>query len=326
MKKCFLVLLSLLLLWAAPALAEMPHMGICIYNEKDTFMNSLSTRLQGLAPGRATVAVTDAQNDQNKQNDQIGQMLDAGVDVLIVNPVDRTAAVYLIQMAAKREVPIVFINREPLQSDLDLYEHAYYVGIDPKEQGTLSGQMAAQYFLNTPAADKNRDGVLQLVIVKGEPGHQDAELRTQYAIKALFENEVAVELISQDTAMWERSLGQEKMAALINAYGERIECVLSNNDDMALGAIDALKAAGYFSQERYIPVLGIDATAPAMEALRAGTLYATVVNDAQNQANAAFELALLLSSGERVNSENFPYEMNNKVVYIKSRSITAADE
>jgi len=325
MKKAAVILTIILLVWTLPALAEAPRIGLCIYNAKDTFISSLSARLQALAPGRAILTVADGQNNQNRQNDQIGQMLEAGIDVLIVNPVDRTSAVYLIQMAAQSNVPIVFINREPLQSDLDLYEHAYYVGIDPKEQGTLSAKLAAQYFNTAPGADKNNDGILQLVILKGEPGHQDAELRTQYAFKALYESGVTVELLSQDSAMWERSLGQEKMAALINAYGERIECVLSNNDDMALGAIDALKAAGYFSSSRYVPVLGIDATEPALEALKSGTLYATVINDAENQANAAFELALLLSSSAPITPENFPYPINNKVVYLESRSVTADD-
>ncbi len=324
MKKA--ILLGLILcLWVCPAYAKTPHMGLCIYNDQDTFMHGFSVRLQDFAHSRADMTVLDGENDQNTQNDQIMALLEKGVDVLIVNPVDRTSAIYLVEMAAKKNVPIVFINREPLQKDLDLYEKAYYVGIDPKEQGTLCGQMAAAYFKNTKEADKNGDGVLQLVILKGEPGHQDAELRTQYAIKALFEAGVAVELLAQDSAMWERSLGQEKMAALINTYGSRIECVLSNNDDMALGAIDALKAAGYFSGSRYMPVLGIDATAPALEALKAGTLYATVVNDAQNQANAAFELALLLSSGEEITQANFPYEIHNKVVYIQSNSVTAEE-
>ncbi|MCL2866717.1 MAG: galactose ABC transporter substrate-binding protein [Clostridia bacterium] len=304
--------------------AEGPVVGVCIYNGQDTFIQSMFSLLETQADGRAQLHIRDAANDQNKQNDQIGELLALGVDALVVNPVDRTGAVYLIDMAKKQGVPIIMVNREPLTSDLDRYALAYYVGIDPKEQGELSGLLAAEYFKNNPYADKNGDGVMQTVLLKGEPGHQDAELRTRYSTMAVQSAGVHMEILAQDTAMWERSLGQEKMAAFINTFGDRIECVLCNNDDMALGAIDALKAAGYFSSGKFMPVLGIDATAPALESLRAGTLYGSVVNDAFEQARAIIELALILSDGRAVTPENFPYEVNNKVVYIKSRVITKA--
>lgn len=311
--KRFFTLLFAFLLCLAPALAEEPRIGVCFYNGADTFIASYLIQMEALSLGRATLIIRDAENDQNRQNDQIGALLAGGVDALIVNPVDRTSAVYLIQMAQKQDIPIVFINREPLESDLRLYDKAYYVGIDPKQQGQLSGQLAAQYFIKSPGADRNRDGVLQLVLLKGEPGHQDAELRTRYALKALFDQGIAVEVLAEDSALWQRSLGQEKMAAFLNAYGERIECVLSNNDDMALGAIDALKAAGYFAGDKHMPVLGIDATAPALEALQAGTLYGTVFNDAKAQASAAFELALALARLETA---------EEKVIYVQSQSVT----
>lgn len=323
MKKTALFIFTLLLsLGFTKALAQTPRLGLCVYNGQDTFIQSLFTYIEELAQGRAEVFVRDAANDQNKQNDQIQALLDLGVDALVVNPVDRISAVYLIGMAQKAGTPIVLVNREPLQSDLDLYDLAYYVGIDPKEQGELSGETAADYFLNHPDADKNNDGVMQVVLLKGEPGHQDAENRTDAALKAIRTKGVKVEVVAQDTAMWERSLGQEKMAGFLNSLGDSIECVLCNNDDMALGAIDALKAAGYFTLGRSMPVLGIDFTAPAKEALKAQTLYGTVVNDAKEQGRAAFELSLLLSKGEKPNEENFPYTVNGKVVYLDSRVIT----
>ena len=325
MKRIFAICL-ILGLCIAPGIVlpeeALPLVGVCIYNGEDTFMSSLLDVILAEAQDVATLIVCDAQNDQNRQNDQVEALLKAGLDALIVNPVDRTTAIYQLQMAMRYQAPIVFINREPLLEDLALYDKAYYVGIDPKEQGELSGQLAGRYFLEHPSADKNGDGVMQIVLLKGEPGHQDAEHRTQSSLKAILSSGVALELLGQGTGMWERSQGQEKMAGFLNAFGDRIECVLCNNDDMALGVIDALKAAGYFSSGRFMPVLGIDATAPALEALKAGTLYGTVMNDAREQGRAVFELALLLSSGETVTEENFPYDMQGKVVYVNSRVVT----
>ncbi len=314
---------ALLILAPAAAQEKPPTLGVCIYNYEDTFMLSLLEVIRGEAAQVAHLVAYDGQNNQNQQNDQIEELLESGVDALIVNPVDRTAAIYLIQMAMRYQKPIVLINREPLQEDLDLYDQAYYVGIDPKEQGLLSGRLAAQYFQTHPQADLSGDGVMQLVLLKGEPGHQDAELRTQYAMKALQESGVKVEKLAEAAALWERSLGQERMASFLNTFGERIECVLSNNDDMALGAIDALKAAGYFSGDKYMPVIGIDATAPAREALAQGSLYGTVFNDAAGQGRAAVALAILLARGEAVTRDSFPYDVHNKVVYIQSTSFVS---
>ena len=296
-------------------------MGVCIYNYEDTFILSLLEVIRGRRPRWwPTWWPTTARTTKNLQNDQIEELLESGVDALIVNPVDRTAAIYLIQMAMRYQKPIVLINREPLQEDLDLYDQAYYVGIDPKEQGLLSGQLAAQYFQAHPQADLSGDGVMQLVLLKGEPGHQDAELRTQYAMKALQESGVKVEKLAEAAALWERSLGQERMASFLNTFGERIECVLSNNDDMALGAIDALKAAGYFSGDKYMPVIGIDATAPAWEALAQGSLYGTVFNDAAAGPGCR-GLAILLAWGGC--HRDSLYDVHNKVVYIQSTSFVS---
>lgn len=90
--------------------------------------------------------------------------------------------------------------------------------------------------------------------------------------------------MAQDTAMWDRVKGQEKMAAFLSSYGDKIDAVIANNDDMALGAIEALKAAGYFQNGKYMPVVGVDATAPAVQALKDGTLLGTVLNNAKNKA------------------------------------------
>ncbi|MDD3411592.1 MAG: galactose ABC transporter substrate-binding protein [Eubacteriales bacterium] len=316
------ILLALLLALAPAALAD--ELGVCLYNQSDTFISSVSLQIQKEAGDGPAPIVMDAQNDQNTQNDQVDELLAQGVDALILNPVDRTAAVYLVRKAAERNVPVIFINREPLPEDLALYDGAYYVGTDPKETGRLCGQLVADYFTAHPEADRNGDGVIQYVLFKGETGHQDAEYRTQYSIRAITDAGFQVERLGEESASWERSLGQEKMALFLSLYDTRIECVISNNDDMALGAIDALKAAGWFTPGGpYMPVVGVDATAPALEALRQGTLLGTVLNDATNLGRAAWELASLLARGEPVTADNFSYPLDeHRRVYIPSQRIS----
>lgn len=313
-----------LLLLGAPALAEeLPAFGVCIYDGTDTFMASLRLHLETYAHGKARLTVYDSRNDQNLQNDQVEGMLEAGADVLIINPVDRLAAGYLIEKARKRQTPVLFVNKEPLLEDLLLYEHAFYVGADGAQSGRLSGEILAEYFLAHPEADKNGDGTVQYVLIKGEPGHQDAELRTQNALKPLQEAGFRVEKLQEDTGMWRRQLGQEKMAGFLLAWGDQIECVIANNDEMALGAINALKAAGYFSGGRFMPVVGVDAISQAIEALRQGSLLGTVFNDGEQQAMAAVDLAILLAKGEEITADTYAYPISGeRFVWIPYQRIT----
>lgn len=325
-KKLLCAALALLLLGAPVLAEELPAFGVCIYDGTDTFMASLRLHLETYAQGKARLTVYDSRNDQNLQNDQVEGMLEAGVDVLIINPVDRLAAGYLIEKARKRQTPVLFVNKEPLLEDLLLYEHAFYVGADGAQSGRLSGEILAEYFLAHPEADKNGDGTVQYVLIKGEPGHQDAELRTQNALKPLQEAGFRVEKLQEDTGMWRRQLGQEKMAGFLLAWGDQIECVIANNDEMALGAINALKAAGYFSGGRFMPVVGVDAISQAIEALRQGSLLGTVFNDGEQQAMAAVDLAILLAKGEEITADTYAYPISGeRFVWIPYQRITRED-
>ncbi len=324
--KLFCTVLALMMLGASVRAQEAPVFGVCIYDETDTFMASLRLHLEAYAQGRARLIVYNSRNDQNLQNDQVEALLDANADVLIINPVDRLAAGYLIEKARQRRTPVLFINRQPLPEDLLLYEHAFYVGADGAQSGRLSGEILAEYFLTHPEADKNGDGVVQYVLIKGEPGHQDAELRTQNALKPLQEAGFRVEKLQEDTGMWRRQLGQEKMAGFLLAWGDQIECVISNNDEMALGAINALKAAGYFSGGRFMPVVGVDAIGQAIEALRQGSLLGTVFNDGERQAMAAVDLAILLAKGEAITPDTYAYPLSDgRFVWIPYRRVTRED-
>jgi methyl-galactoside transport system substrate-binding protein len=160
-------------------------------------------------------------------------------------------------------------------------------------------------------------------MIKGEPGHQDAELRTEYSIKCLNDNGIKVEKLAEDTGMWDRVKGQEKMAAFLTSKGDSIEAVFANNDDMALGAIEALKAADYFSGDKYMPVVGVDATAPALQALKEGTLLGTVLNDAVNQGAATFNIAYELAKGNVPTAASIGYEITDgRYVWVPYQMVT----
>jgi len=309
MKKANVILLALILclsLGTSLVAQAMPNIGVCIYKFDDTFMSYVRNQIQAGAAGKATLSIQDSQYDQPRQNDQVDQFIVNGMKSLAINMVDPSAVSVLIGKAQKAKLPLVLFNREPVAADMAKYDKAYYVGAKAQESGTMEGQIVAKYWKAHPEADLNKDGVLQYVMLIGDPSNTDAKFRTEFSIKAVTAAGIKVQKVAEDTAMWDRPKAQEKMAAWLSAYAGKIEVVFANNDDMALGAIEALKAAGYFKGGKYMPVVGVDATPPALDALEQGTLLGTVLNDAVNQGQATFDLAYSLAMGKPASSPVAP--------------------
>ncbi|WP_028609311.1 galactose ABC transporter substrate-binding protein [Paenibacillus harenae] len=300
-----------------------PQVGVAIYKFDDTFMTGVRNAMSDSAEGKAKLDIVDSQNAQPTQNEKVDLFISKKYDALIINPVDRTAAGVIIDKAKGADTPVVFLNREPIAEDMNKWDKVFYVGAKAEESGTISGQLIVDYWKANPAADKNGDGKLQYVMLTGEPGHQDAELRTKFSVQAIQDAGIEVEALAEDTAMWDRVKGQEKMQTFLASNGDKIEAVLANNDDMALGAIEALKAAGYFSGDKYMPVVGVDATAPAIQALQDGTMLGTVLNDAKNQGAASVAIAAALAKGETPTKDNTGFDITDgKYVWIAYKKIT----
>ena len=302
------LLAAALLLSACSAQPERDNglrIGVALYTQDDTFISTVSQNLEQLAQEeesrtgqKITLLISDSRSNQTTQMDQVDRFLNRGCDVLCVNLVDRTAAAVIVDKAAEAEVPLIFFNRQPVDEDIRRWDQTYYVGASAPESGTLQGQLVLDAWqADRERLDRNGDGVLQYVMLEGEPGHQDSLLRTEYSIKAITDGDVEVERLARDTANWNRAQAAARTRQWLEEYGEQIEVILSNNDDMALGAIDALSETDW-ELEDWPLIVGVDATAPALEAVAAGQLYGTVFNDSKGQAQAMVDLALALYAGE----------------------------
>lgn len=303
--------------------------GSCIYKFDDTFMTGVRNNMQAAAKELgAEIELVDSQNRQPMQNDQVDTFITKGVNALVINPVDRSAAGPLVSKAKSADTPIIFINREPDKKILDGFDKAWYVGAKAEESGTIAGELIVEYFKAHPEADKNHDGVIQYILIKGEQGHQDATLRSEYCVKAMKDAGMKIEEIGADNANWDKVQGHDKMKNFITSKGiDAIEAVLCNDDDMALGAIEALKSEGYNTgkdPKKYIPVTGVDATAPALQAIAAGQMLGTSLNDAHNQGTAAVRIAVAAAKGEAVDEKSVGYKITDgKYVWIPYVKVTA---
>jgi len=280
--------------------AGMPKVGVTIYKFDDNFMSFVRRAIEGNADGKADLILNDSQNSQATQNEQVDMMISKGVKALAINLVDPQAAPSIIAKAKEADLPVIFFNKEPSATDLASYDKTWYVGTASAEAGVIQGEMMAEMWKANPDWDRNGDGVMQYVLLKGEPGHPDAEARTEFAISTTVDMGVQVEELELQTGMWDSVKGKELMDAWIAKHGDGIEFVVCNNDGMALGAIQSLKGAGYFDGGTYMPVVGVDAIPDALEQIKAGYMAGTVLNDAKNQGQATFDLTMNAAMGKEV--------------------------
>ena len=301
MKKLLAVLMaSTMLLTAcggAGSSGSKPSIGVTIYKYDDNFMSFVRRAIEKNGD-KADLAMNDSQNDQGKQNEQVDTMISKGVKALAINLVNPQGAATIIAKAKAANLPVIFFNKEPSAEDLKSYEKAWYVGTTSAESGVMQGQMIVDAWKANKGWDKNGDGKIQYVMLKGEPGHPDAEARTKYSIDTVTKAGIGVEKLEEQTGMWDSVKGKELLDAWLAKHGDKIEFVVANNDAMALGAIQSLKANGYFTGGKFMPVVGVDAIPDALTQIKEGTLVGSVLNDAKNQGQATFDLAYNVAMGK----------------------------
>ncbi|MDF2592165.1 MAG: galactose transporter substrate-binding protein [Clostridia bacterium] len=189
----------------------------------------------------------------------------------------------------------------------------------------MQGQIIVDTWKANPAWDKNADGKIQYVLLKGEPGHPDAEARTKFAVETVVNAGIQVEELELQTGMWDSVKGKELVDAWLAKHGDKIEYVICNNDAMALGAVQSLKAAGYFAGDKFMPVVGVDAIPDALEQIKAGLMVGSVLNDAKNQGQATVDLALNVAAGkDPLAGTSWKFD-NNKAVRVPYVGITKAN-
>ncbi len=283
------------------------RIGVSLYRGDDTFINNIRGELEARAKAyeqesgiKIDLDIQDAKGNQNTQNNQVERFLSLGSDVLCINPVDRTAAAAMIDKAIAAEVPVVFFNRQPVEEDMDRWDHLYYVGADAKESAVLQGDIVVKRYQEDPGSlDTDGNGVVSYVLLEGETSHQDSLIRTEWSIQTLKDGGVPIEKITGGIANWERSQASALMEQWLTQYPDQIELVICNNDDMALGAIDAIERVG----AKGISLVGIDATLPGLEAVQSGQMIGTVSADKKQYAGAVFSIAVAEVLGQDVEAE-----------------------
>jgi len=300
MKKT-LIAASLVSLMSTTAMSETVGVSMALFD--DNFLTVLRNGIQSYADEQGhDVQIEDAQNDVAKQLDQINNFIASGVDAIVVNPVDTSATQAMTDAAEAAGVPLVFVNRQPINLDT-LPDNQAFVASNEVDSGTLETIALCD---NWAAEGKTE---VNVYVMQGELSNQAAVQRTAdiYDVIEAGKCAVTVNVIDQQTANWSRDQAQNLMTNWLST-GEPFDGVIANNDEMAIGAIQAMKASGI--DMATVQVGGVDATQDALAAMQAGDLDVTVFQNAGAQGSGAINAAVALAKGEAVEQTVWvPFEL-----------------
>jgi inositol transport system substrate-binding protein len=290
MNKTLIAATAMATLMGSAAMSQ--EIGISISRFDDNWLTVMRTGMTDYADSMdgVSVQVEDAVDDVAKQLDQINNFIASGVDAIIVNAVDTSATQAMTDAASAAGVPLVFVNREPVNSN-ELPENQVYVGSNEIESGTLE---AFQICRNLRADGKA--GGARAYLMMGQLSNQAAVQRTKDVHDVIGMDMCNfITLIDEQTAEWSRDKAQDLMTNWLSA-GEAFDAVFANNDEMAIGAAQAIKAAGIDMAD--VQIGGVDASQDGLLAMQAGDIDVTVFQDAKGQGAGSVIAALDLIAGK----------------------------
>ncbi|MCW5223602.1 sugar ABC transporter substrate-binding protein [Verminephrobacter aporrectodeae subsp. tuberculatae] len=297
MKKLFLAATAAATLLAS-SLVCAQKIGVTMAQFDDTFLTILRTGISDAAKkAGASVQIEDAGGDVGKQLSQIQNMIAQKVEAIIVNVVDTDATPKMTRMALDAKIPLVYVNRKPVDFE-KLPAGVVVVASDE----TVSGRLQAQQVC------KLLGGKGSILMLLGDLSNEAARTRTKAVEDLLATQEcAAMKIIDKREGKWSRTQGQDITTNWLSS-GLKFDAIVSNNDEMAIGAINALKATKKWTPQTV--VAGIDATPDALASMKAGDLKVTVFQNAAGQGAGAIDAAIRLAKKQSVERfVNVPFEL-----------------
>lgn len=264
--------------------------GVSMLNLSNEFIVQIKDGIEEKAEELGVeVLINDAQKSADKQLQQVDTFIAQGVDAIIVNPVETEASSPAVERAKEAGIPVINVN------GVTTAEPDVFVGSRDEE----SAEIAIEYIA------EQLNGAGNFVMMHGHPG-QAAEIKRTDGAKEALKNHPDLKLIAEQTANWSRDEALTLMQNWLLAYDGQIDAVFAQNDEMGMGALQALENAG----KTDITLISIDAIADALQAVKDGRLDATVFQNSVAQGGGAVEAAFKLINGETVEKETYiPFEL-----------------
>jgi len=254
---------------------------------------------------KINLTMYDAADDMAKQIEQATIICGEKPDFVIINLAEVSNGKVLVDMFQEAGIPFLFYNKQPaaetVQSVL-VDTGTIFIGTLARQAGDMQGEILADLYKADPSIDKNGDGKLQYVMLKGEANNDEAIARTRYSVETAVANGLVLEQLGETLVCnWDQALAQEAITATWASYGDQIEVIFANNDMMGLGAVAALNANGYNTGNPGDPkvvIIGVDAVDSALESIKNGGMTATVKQDGDAMGKANIRIAFNGATGK----------------------------
>ena len=289
----------------------------------DDFISEIRQNLEAVQkenPGTVEYTFYDGKSNQAVQDEELDKVLREGTDLILMNIVDRAYAKTVIDRIKERNIPVIFFNREPLTPvPIQSYSKALYIGTDARTAGELQGKMLIDTW-NTSKSyiDKNKDNIMQYVMLQGEGDNTEAIQRTKYSVAAIEKAGIKTQQVALKICNWREDLAYNATKSEFDKYKDQIEVIIANDDTMAIGAIKALQEYGYNmgDKSKTIPVVGVDVIPVAKEFIERQYMLGSVYQDARGYAEAMYTCGLNMIKGESPIRDT-QYTLDNTLVSIR---------
>lgn len=253
--------------------------GVSLSTLNNPFFVSIREGIEEGAGDDAETVISDAQNDSSTQSNQVEDLITQGVDLIIINPVDSTAIASSVEKANEANIPVICVDR-----GTDSGEIVSFIASNNVEGGKLAGE----YILEKVGENA------EVVQLEGIPGASSTRERGEGFKEA---TDGKIDLVASQTANFDRAEGLTVMENLLQAHPD-VKAVFCQNDEMALGASEAIKTSG-----KDIVVVGFDGNEDAISAVEDGSLSATVAQKPKEMGKLAIETAIKYLKGEQVEEQ-----------------------
>jgi methyl-galactoside transport system substrate-binding protein len=270
--------------------------------------------------GKVEYTFYDSKSSEEIQNENLDKVLSEGVDLILLNIVNRGDAEGVINRIKEVNIPVILFNREPVTPvPIQSYNRALYIGSDPKQDGILQGKMLVDTWnASRGNIDKNRDEKMQYVMLQGESDNGEAIDRTKYSVSTIEKAGIKTQEIAIEVCNWREDLAYNATKKLLSKYKSQIEVIIANDDTMAIGAIKALQEIGFNNgnKEKTIPVVGVDITEKAKEFIEKGYMLGSVLQDPKAYAESLYDVGMNLVN-KRNPVEGTQYKLDETGVAIR---------
>lgn len=314
------------------AIKNKVNIGVLVSSIDDPYINLVVQGLKNIEENnknKVKFTFIDSKSNEAIENEALDNLLRGNIDLILGNLLVTKADSLdnFIDKIKQKEIPAVLFNAEPpiITKKMKEYKKFFIVTTDPKEAGTLQGKLVVdEWNKNKSIIDKNKDDVLQYIILQGSLNNVGALERTRTSISTINDSSVKTEELSRKIDFWNQELAKGTVELLFLKYGDRIETIIANNDAMAIGAIEALQKYGYNKENsaKNIPVFGIDGIPAARELIKKGLMTGTVFEDPNDTSEALYKVGLnLVSNNPPLEGTNYKSDETGIIIRIPYRGV-----